>query len=143
MAHIPSFLLLAAVASALFACHGSVGAAPNGTNVPVPSARMTPTPQAASLTPGRNQTFSVVLDGLGATGYAWHLQEGFDTRVLASAGQRYGELPNQPLAGQSAPEIFDFKTAGAGTTTLTFVAYREWEGPAKDNEARRFTVTVR
>lgn len=126
----------------LLACSGRVDANP-GAGLK-PAARMTPTPQAASLTATRDQGFTVVLEGLASAGYEWALQEGYDTRVVRPRGaKRYGELGANPLPGSSATEIFDFEALAAGQTTLIFVNKRPWEAPSREDETRRFSVTVR
>lgn len=133
-------LVVLAAFPALLACRAPVGATPGVT----PAARMTPTPQAASLTVAREQTFSIVLEGLASAGYEWTLQEGYDTRVVRPKGEkRYGELAANPLPGSSASEIFEFQAVAAGQATLVFVNKRPWEAPSKDDQTRRFTLTVR
>ena len=127
-------------AALLTACRGPVSV-PGNPGTPV--AAVTPTPQAASLTPARDQSFSVVLEGHAAGGYEWVLQEGYDTRVVKLKGKRIGELPAQPMPGVSASEIFDFQALSAGQTTLTYALIRSWEGAKADSELRKFTVTVR
>lgn len=90
------------------------------------------------------QPFSITLPGHATQGYKWHLVPGFDTGVVtAPADSRYGELPPNAGIGQSAPEIFDFKAAGPGSTPLTFSLYRSWEGPDKAAETRTFNAQVR
>ncbi len=137
----PLFLAaMLATIPALLACSGRATVNPGGAT---PVARMTPTPQAQALTATRDQTFTVVLEGLASAGYEWTLQEGYDTRVVRPKGEkRYGELAN-PLPGSSATEIFEFQAVAAGQATLVFVNRRPWEAPSPDDQTRRYTVTVR
>ena len=83
------------------------------------------------------------LASAGGGGYEWHLEEGFDARVVNLKGQRVGELPANAPLGKFADEIFDFEAVGAGETTLVFTLYRGWEGPSRAVQTRRYPVTVR
>lgn len=135
-----SMLAVFGALAALIACRGPAGAGASG----APSARLTPTPQAASLTAARDQTLSVVLEGHSTAGYEWLLQEGYDTRVVRQKGaKRLGELTPNGLVGASAAEIFDFVAVAPGQVTLIFVNRRSWEAPSASDETRRYTVTVR
>ncbi|MFP5503537.1 MAG: protease inhibitor I42 family protein [Candidatus Sericytochromatia bacterium] len=96
---------------------------------------------AFQVSPG--ERFSVVLPSAGAGGYQWHLAEGHDQSVARLQGTRVGALPPDVMPGRFADEIFDFVAAASGRTTLTFVQYREWEGPEKAVGTRTHVVTVR
>ena len=138
----PLVLVALACLPALAACRGPVATSPNG--AAVPGARMTPTPQAASIAATRDQSFTVVLEGHGSAGYEWSLAEGYDTRVVRPKGEkRYGDLGANPLPGTSASEIFEFQAVAAGQATLVFVNKRPWEAPGPTDEKRQITVTVR
>lgn len=137
--HLPLAALVAL--GALLACRAP-GAATNAASTP--TTRLTPTPQAASLSAARDQVVSVVLAGQATAGYEWSLQEGFDTRVVRQKGaKRVGELAPGSLVGVSAAEIFDFQAVAVGQATLVFVNKRPWEAASPSDETRRITVTVR
>ena len=138
----PLLLVVLACLPALAACRAPVTTAAG--TAPVPGARMTPTPQAASIAATRDQAFTVVLEGHGSAGYEWSLVEGYDTRIVRPKGEkRYGDLGANPLPGTSAPEIFEFQALASGQATLVFVNKRPWEAPGPTDEKRQITVTVR
>lgn len=136
----PLLLVALACLPAVTACRAPVAAGASG--APVPGARMTPTPQAASIAAARDQAFTVVLEGHGSAGYEWSLEPGYDTRVVRPKGEkRYGELGANPMPGTSAAEIFEFQAVAAGQASLVFVLKRPWESAFE--EKRQVTVTVR
>jgi hypothetical protein len=94
------------------------------------------------LTITRGGVASVGLPSAGGGGYAWHLETTFDSRLVRLKEKRYGEQPANAPLGKFADEIFDFEGLAAGTTTLVFSQYRDWEGPSRATETRRFPVTV-
>lgn len=146
-AHWVGLLFLGAT---LMACRGNVPPQPGlpgsgstgGTGAPA-NQSATPTPVSVAFTPTVNQVFSVVLPSSGDGGYQWHLQEGADARVVKLKGQRTGTLPTNAAPGRFADEIFDFDALAAGKTTLVFINYRPWEGPAQAVETRRYEVNVK
>lgn len=95
-----------------------------------------------TLTITRGGTASVGLPSAAGGGYTWHLVQDFDTRLVRLKGQRAGTQPANAPLGKFADEIFDFEGLASGQTTLTFSQYRDWEGPTRATETRRFPVTV-
>lgn len=105
---------------------------------------MTPTPRNASLTTAPDQTVTIVLAGLATAGYEWTVLDGsFDPKVLRFKAKRTGDVGPNPLAGQSATEIFEFVGLAPGQTPITLVNARPWEGRQPDSDTARFTVTVK
>lgn len=129
------------IAASVMACSGRSSTQLPTEETPVKSNAITPQNTTFSVT--RGQTVTIGLKSAGGGGYAWHLVEGFDTRVVRLKGKRAGEVPPGNLLGAFADEIYDFEATGAGQTTLIFSQYRDWEGPTKSDETLRFPVTVK
>ena len=145
MPSLPYLASLLLAGASVVACSGAPGSpAPTETHktMTTPAAHVALTPEHAAFSLTRGDDFSVGLASAAGGGYQWHLQEGFDARVVRLKGQRSGELPPNAPLGKFADEIFDFEAVGSGETTLVFTLYRVWEGPERAVQTRRHAVTV-
>lgn len=130
---------LLAASAVLIACNGAVP--PSSPSSARTTTQVTPNNKTFAI--AARDRFSIVLPSAGSGGYQWHLSESADSRVVRLVGTRVGDLPKDAPLGRFADEIFDFEGVGAGTTTLVFLNYREWEGPSRAVETRTYPVTVR
>lgn len=139
--HLATWLLVGAT---LAGCSGrAVVTQPAGNETPVTNQPTAVTPQSQTFSVSRGQTITIGLTSAGGGGYEWHLDEGFDTRVVRLKSKRAGELPANAPLGKFADEIFEFEGVAAGQATLSFSQYRSWEGPSRAVESRRYPVTVK
>jgi predicted secreted protein len=142
IAHLATWLL---VGASLAGCSGArvMSIIPTGNETPVTNQPTAVTPQSQTFSISRGQTITIGLTSAGAGGYEWHLDEGFDTRVVRLKSKRAGELPANAPLGKFADEIFEFEGVAAGQATLSFSQYRSWEGPSRAVETRRYPVTIK
>ncbi|MEB3195686.1 MAG: protease inhibitor I42 family protein [Candidatus Sericytochromatia bacterium] len=144
------WLLLTACQPGLTRVDGSGAVArPVASSVPLPEGPASARPGQAApdlvISVQVGQTFNVTLVGIPTAGYRWELQAGFDPAVVKLLTRRLVERdPGQPpLVGGTTPEVFELQALAAGTTRLTFLNYRPWEGPQQAVETRVYEVTVR
>ena len=75
------------------------------------------------LTVAEGATFTVVLDGQAATGYAWSV-DGADMETVALVGRSVERTGSGP--GMPEQQTFVFLAKRSGTVTLNFTYVRPW-----------------
>lgn len=96
----------------------------------------------ASLTLRTGEELVVRLDANRTTGYAWTWTEG-PAGVVAHVGAPLYETAPDGAAGAGGTEVFTFRAAAPGTTTLRFAYARSWERDAEPARVATYSVTVR
>ena len=76
--------------------------------------------------------FQIELEGIGATGYWWHVTE-MDRGLLEllSEDTRVPSEKSEKKVGGPVTGVWRFKALAAGKTGLVMKYYRIWEGPDK------------
>lgn len=86
----------------------------------------------ADLTVG--DVLRVMLDGNATTGYSWHYRIG-NGRILKLKTEDFTPDSTDPMiAGSGGTYTWDFQTLKKGSTKVTFMYYRDWEGDASASD---------
>jgi inhibitor of cysteine peptidase len=87
-------------------------------------------------------SLEITLESNPSTGFRWELANISDQAVLRQVAQEYRSPDAAPgnLVGAAGQEVWTFKAAGAGESTLVLEYSQPWEGGEK--AAETFTVTV-
>ena len=87
----------------------------------------------------------VTLESNPSTGYGWEQVEdqGSILEQIGEAEFKPAETGEPPLVGAGGSEIFHFKAAGAGQTTLQLVYHRSWEEGVEPLRTFSIEVVVR
>ena len=115
---------------------GSVGGAVEG-----PSEPLDEFPDHLDLAVG--QEWSVVLPGLGTSGYRWQEQVSGPHDVVQVSWSRGFAPGTKPAAiGVSAPETVTIRASRPGDVTVHLVQVRSWERDVVPISERQMTVRV-
>jgi inhibitor of cysteine peptidase len=84
----------------------------------------------------------VVLDGNPTTGYTWHVT--ISGGAVVSLGEWYESGGGDGLVGAGGTYTWYYKAVKAGSATLTFKYYRDWEGEASasDDDTIVYQISV-
>jgi predicted secreted protein len=101
---------------------------------------VTDVPQELQLHVGEEQT--VRLPGLATAGYRW--QAAVEDEQVATVSSRFeaGTETLEAKAASSRDELVTVTGQAVGTTRLSLVQRRSWEGEAKPIAAHTLTITV-
>ena len=84
-----------------------------------------------------NNTLRVELQGNPTTGFTWEEQSPPNT-ILQQTKHSY--VPSSSLVGAGGTYEFTFKAISVGSTQISFIYYRTWEGDIPPE--KRFVITV-
>jgi len=94
----------------------------------------------------KGATMTLALDSNVTTGFEWRLAGELDESVLELKGQEYvgpEEIEGEePLVGAGGQEVWTFKAAGEGKTSLRLEYAQSWEGGMESDELFELTVNV-
>ena len=88
------------------------------------------------------QEFRIVLDANPTTGYQWQLSASLDDGIVTLVGNDY-QMPRTDRVGAGGKQIWTFRAAGQGQTTIGLVYLRHWEKGIPPIKNVTFTVIVR
>ncbi|MBN1412138.1 MAG: protease inhibitor I42 family protein [Spirochaetales bacterium] len=116
--------------------------APVATNTPTPAPTSTPIAQETEIDINLNEIAEIELLENASTGYQWfYTIENPGIVVLDS--EEIIQTTNDPLiAGAPHIHIWRFKGISEGSTGITYLYYRSWEGPDTAIDERVFTINV-
>jgi inhibitor of cysteine peptidase len=87
------------------------------------------------------QQFKVVLDSNPTTGYQWQLAESLNESIVLLVGTDY-QATSTNRVGAGGRQIFTFKAAGPGKTSIRVAYQRSWEKGVAPVKTATFSVTV-
>lgn len=90
------------------------------------------------------EEFTISMDSNATTGYEWQLAEALDESVVEQVGdpQYILEEGAEDRVGAGGTEVWTFKGAGSGNTTISFKYVRPWEEEEEPAETKDFKVEV-
>jgi len=104
------------------------------------AAQLTESDSGDEVTIGVGKELQVELESNPSTGYSWLVSE-LDSEILSQEGEpSFEPADDEETVGAPGREIFHFKGASAGETTLRMEYVRPWE---LEEPEREFEVTVK
>ncbi len=88
------------------------------------------------------QEFVIELDANRTTGYQWQLSGPLDNSILKQLGSEY-RASKTGLVGAGGKEIWKFKAAGQGKTTIAMKYIRPWEKNIPPVRELEFRLLIR
>lgn len=88
------------------------------------------------------EEFRLVLESNPSTGYHWEAMGGLDSQVVELINKYYQSTNEVTLVGGGGVEIWVFRAAGKGETTITLGYYPPSNSGAEPEKTQTFTVIV-
>jgi inhibitor of cysteine peptidase len=88
-------------------------------------------------------TVVIRLESNPTTGYSWILDEKTDTSIVSAADSEYVQsVKDEELVGAGGHEIFTFKAASKGKTSIVLNYERPWEEDEEPLETFEINISV-
>ncbi|HVN14685.1 MAG TPA: protease inhibitor I42 family protein [Anaerolineales bacterium] len=107
------------------------------------SSSVKPTNPQVKIETSAGQEFKLVIDSNPTTGYHWEIVGDLDKSVVDFVSKDYKSTSDPTLVGGGGVDIWVFKAAGAGETSITLGYYPPSNEKTQPAKTETFSVVVK